>query len=161
MVQKQAKYGYLSGIFGWFGALRGAPGVGNGCRVGTNHKDLTYDGFKGAAPLSWAKYGYLGGIFVCSGALRGVSRERDGWCATSGRWKGRTNQKELKFDGIKGAVPLFIHKKRRLSQIWLSIWYFWSLWGSEGGPWDAGIGDAPPWEGDGLGLILKTEHLIV
>ena len=56
--QVGAKSGYLDGIFGCFGALRGAPGVTDGwcappggCWGRMNPKDLTIDGFKGAVPL--------------------------------------------------------------------------------------------------------------
>ena len=52
------KFGYLGGIFGRFGALRGDPGVRDGrCAPpggwgGTTiQKDLTFDGFKMAVPL--------------------------------------------------------------------------------------------------------------
>ena len=50
----------------------------------TNEKDLTFDGFKGAASLFTyekdvqAKSGYLGGIFIGLRALSGSSGATDG-----------------------------------------------------------------------------------
>ena len=56
--QVRGKSGDLGGIFGRFGALRGARGVTDGWYVTpggwwgrTNQKDLVFDDFKGAVPL--------------------------------------------------------------------------------------------------------------
>ena len=50
--------GYLGAISGWFGTLRGAPGVMDGCCTtlggeggGINQKDLTGDRFQVTVPL--------------------------------------------------------------------------------------------------------------
>ena len=47
---------------------------------------------------------------------------------------GRTNQKDIIFDGFKELFPS-LHMKKRLSKIWLSWWYFLLLLRAEKGPW--------------------------
>ena len=54
-----------------------------------------------------------------------------GWCATSGGLRGRTIQKDIVFDGLKGAVNLITLAKDAQAK-WSSLWYFWSIWGSDG-----------------------------
>ena len=59
----------------------------------------------------------LSSIFSHSGALRRAPGGTDGWCPISGGGQGWSNQKDLTFDGFKGAVPLVTHENP-LRQIW-------------------------------------------
>ena len=83
--------GYLGGIFGCFGALKGAPGVRDGsCTTPgggqgrTTQKDLTGDRLQVIVPFfthengGQVRSGHLGGVFGHFGALRGAPGVRDG-----------------------------------------------------------------------------------
>ena len=41
---------------------------------------------------------------------------------------------DLAFDGFKGAVPLFTHKKTAEANLFIPV-YVWSILGSKWGPW--------------------------
>ena len=130
----QANLGYHGGIFGHWEALEGPLGwqiedapPQEGGKVEKNQKDVTYDSFKGVAPLftykkknGRTKSGYCDGVSFCFGALM-WGPWVDGWVMHHpGGWRLRMNQKYFTFDGLKRADPLFSYKKRWLSQICLS-----------------------------------------
>ena len=63
------------------------------------------------------------------------------------------HQKDLRFDGLKWAVPLITHAMtgKPIWPKWSSRLYFSLLWDSEGGPLGLWMGDELPKEGDGVG----------
>ena len=137
-----------------------------GWRARSYQKDLTFDGFKGAVPLftyykdGGAKSDDLDGIFGGFGArrlLRGPPWVTDGWCTTTRRQRGRTNLKDLTFDGCKGLFPSLPMKKTSEPDLVISVAFLVAL-GFWRGPMGWQKGYASPHKADGVGWIRETNQ---
>ena len=71
-----------------------------------------------------------------------------------------TNQIDLIFDGFEGAVALFTHEKTVYPNLVILVLFSIAL-GLSGGPLQLQMGDASLQEGNMVGKIRKTYHLMI
>ena len=125
-----------------------------------------FDGLKGAVPLftheKTAKPNLVTlVVYLVALGLLGGTPGMSGWeYATQGGQWGRKNLVDLIFDGFEGAVALFTHEKTVYPNLVISVLFSTALWLSRG-PLQSQMGDASLQEGNTVGQIRKTYHLMI
>ena len=100
-------------------------------------------------------------IFLVALGLWGTSEGTNRRCITQEWWWGRTNKKDIAFDGLNGAVSLYTHTKNVFAQLCYVNVIFDRSWALKGAPGVTGRWCSILGGGKGGGWIRTTTYIMI